>query len=181
MSIRYDTSSDMRKGAKNTVIIGELNSKPSMRLDDLDMKIIVSLMSGLNNKEISRELKVPLSTIQRRTRRIFEREVVYNKVEPNYRYLGYKKGIIHLYIRNNDPMTAAKKLVEIDKVTAASIHIGNSDVVGDIVYRDNMEVLDVISQAKKIEGVERVVWSEEVAAVPVNRSKEKILSFFKLH
>jgi len=143
------------------------------------MKIIVFLILGLNNKEISREVRVPLSTIQRRTRRIFEKGIVNSRVEPSYRHLGYSKGMLHLYIRNNDAMAAAQELAAIDRVVAVSIHIGNSDVVGDIIYRNSTDILDLISRAKKIEGVERVVWSEEVYSVPITRSKEKILSYFK--
>jgi DNA-binding Lrp family transcriptional regulator len=143
------------------------------------MKVIILLILGRNNKEISRETKVPLSTIQRRTRRIFEKEIVKSKVEPNYRHLGYSKGMLHLYIRNNDAMLAAQQLAEIDSVIGVSIHIGNSDVLGDIIYRNSMDILDIISKAKKIEGVERVVWSEEVYNVPITRSKERILSYFK--
>jgi len=87
--------------------------------------------------------------------------------------------MLHLYIRNNDAMLAAQKLAEIDRVVAVSIHIGNSDVVGDIIYRNSTDILDLISRAKKIDGVERVVWSEEVYSVPNIKSKEKILSYFK--
>jgi len=76
-------------------------------------------------------------------------------------------------------MAAAQELAAIDRVVAVSIHIGNSDVVGDIIYRNSTDILDLISRAKKIEGVERVVWSEEVYSVPITRSKEKILSYFK--
>jgi hypothetical protein len=49
------------------------DNKPTVRLDDLDMKILVLFILALNTKDISREARVPPSSIQMRTRRIFKR------------------------------------------------------------------------------------------------------------
>ena len=160
-------------------MLGDATNKESVRLDELDMKIIALLVIGRDNKQIADELRVPLSTIQRRTRRLFEKKTVKNRVEPNYRQLGYSKGVIHLYINNVDAMAVSQKLAEISGVVAVSIHIGNSDIVGDIIYKNSMEVLDLIARCKRIEGVMKVVWSEEVYSMPAVLSDKKILAYFK--
>ena len=89
------------------------------------------------------------------------------------------KGVIHLYINNVDAMAVSQKLADISGVVAVSIHIGNSDIVGDIVYKNSMEVLELIARCKRIEGVMRVVWSEEVYSMPAVLSDKKILAYFK--
>jgi hypothetical protein len=48
---------------------------------------------------------------------------------------------------------------------STSVHIGNSDIVGLFVFQETQHLLDILSNCKKIEGVERVVWSEEVMRV----------------
>ena len=155
------------------------NKTQSVRLDELDMRIIALLVSGKDNKQIADEVRVPLSTIQRRTRKLFEQNTVKNRVEPNYRQLGYSKGVVHLYINNVDALAVSQKLAEIPGVMSVSIHIGNSDIVGDIVYKNSMEVLDLIAKCKRIEGVTRIVWSEEVYSFPSSLSDRKFLSYFK--
>jgi DNA-binding Lrp family transcriptional regulator len=160
-------------------MIGDVTNKDSIRLDELDMRIIALLVAGKDNKQIADEVEVPLSTIQRRTRRLFEKNTVKNRVEPNYKQLGYSKGVIHLYINNVDAIAVSQKLADIPGVVSVSIHIGNSDIVGDIVYKNSMEVLDLIAKCKRIEGVTKVIWSEEVYSLPSVLSDKKILAYFK--
>jgi DNA-binding Lrp family transcriptional regulator len=161
-------------------MIVDATNKPSIiRLDELDMEIVALLVSGKDNKQIANEVKVPLSTIQRRTRKLFEKNIVKSRIEPNYRQLGYNKGVVHLYINNVETMAISQKLAEIQGVVSVSIHIGNSDIVGDIVYRNSMEVLDLIAKCKRIEGVTKVVWSEEVYTLPFVLTDKKVLAYLK--
>jgi DNA-binding Lrp family transcriptional regulator len=51
-----------------------------------------------NNKQISAELGVPLTTIQRRTRNIIENGIMNIKIEPNFKRLGIKRGLLHIYL-----------------------------------------------------------------------------------
>jgi DNA-binding Lrp family transcriptional regulator len=146
-------------------------------LDELDIKIILLLVSGSNNKEISQSIKIPLSTVQRRTRRIFEKGIVRNRVEPNYNVLGLSKGLLHVYVNGKDAREVATGLARLEGIVEVSLHIGNSDVVGQIIYKDSNDILQAISEAKKIDGVERVVWSEEVMSVPIDQSKAN-MSYF---
>jgi DNA-binding Lrp family transcriptional regulator len=151
-------------------------SKPAVKLDELDMQIIALLIGGQNNKEISQTIRVPLSTVQRRTRRIFENNIVRNRVEPDYAHLGLSKGLLHVYVNGKDALQVAGELAKLDGITGVSLHIGNSDVVGEIIYRNSIDVLNAISSAKRIEGVERVVWSEEVMSLPIPNIKAGKLS-----
>ena len=68
----------MRKGVKRVVFDDAYRS--ATMLDEIDTKIIAHLISCKENKEIANELKVPLSTIQRRVRKLFEKNT---KVEWN--------------------------------------------------------------------------------------------------
>jgi hypothetical protein len=51
-------------------------------------------------------------------------------------------------------------------VTWIEIHIGNSDVLGHVVYNGGKELLNLIASIKSMEAVDKVVWSERVYQSP---------------
>ena len=150
--------------------ISEMNNnaspRPSTKMDDLDLELVPLLVAGLDSKGIAKKIQRPLSTIQRRKRMLFERGLLELRIVPNYRKLGFKRGLLHVYVSNGHAEDIGEKLVGLKGVISASLHIGNSDIVGDFVYKDSTEILNLISDAKNIEGVEHTVWSEEVLEIP---------------
>ena len=138
------------------------SSNNSHALDRLDYQIINLMTSGLENRAIAEELKTPLSTVQRRTRILLRSEYISQIFQPNYKKLGLKKGLLHVYLRTGDMKKVAEDLLSSDGIMSAGIHVGNSDIVGEFVYEDSDQLVDLISKVKEINGVDRVVWSEEV-------------------
>src|SRR6266511_236379 len=161
-------------GNKREIDIGNSYEIP---LDNADFRIISLMIAGNDNKQISEELDIPLSTVQRRTRNILLSGVVRVKVEPDFKRLGIKKGLLHIYLSDGDIKGSVLEIAKMDGILGASVHVGNSDVVGDFVYEDSEQLVDVISTIKHMEGVARVLWSEEVYSVPVD--PKNILSSFK--
>jgi len=53
-------------------------------------------------------------------------------------------------------------------VVSIGVHLGNSNLIAGVVYRDNNELLHIITDIKRREGVERIVWSEVVHTLPSN-------------
>ena len=136
-------------------------------LDKIDYKIISLLIPGFENKEISRELGIPLSTVQRRTRNIIRNGLVEIRIQPNFRKIGVKKGLLQVYIRTGEIKESAEEISKLDGVLNSSVHVGNSDVVAEFVYEDSEQLIDTIIKIKRLENVERVLWSEEVFTIPV--------------
>jgi DNA-binding Lrp family transcriptional regulator len=147
------------------------------QLDKIDFKIILLLVLDYDNKKISSSLKIPLSTIQRRTRRILQSGMVKVEYTPNFKKLGIKKGLLHTYLRDGLLRETAEKESEMEGVLSTTIHVGNSDVVSEFVYEASEDLVDIIAAIKQIEGVDRVVWSEEVFRLPTH--KENIMRSFK--
>ena len=152
------------------------NSGP---IDKLDFKIISLMIPGYENKEISRQLGIPLSTIQRRTRNIINSGLVEVNVKPNFRKIGVKKGILHIYISNGNIKETASSIAKMDGMLSLSVHVGNSDVVGEFAYEDSEQLIDTIVKIKKLSDVERVLWSEEVYTIPVD-PQDIVKSFRKM-
>ncbi|HSA73778.1 MAG TPA: Lrp/AsnC family transcriptional regulator [Nitrososphaeraceae archaeon] len=148
-------------------------------LDKIDYNIISLLIPGLENKEISKELGIPLSTIQRRTRNIIKNGLVEIRIQPNFRRIGLKKGLLHIYIRTGNMKETALEISKFDGVLSSSVHVGNSDIVAEFVYEDSDQLIDMIVKIKRLESVERVLWSEEVFTISVD-STNIVRSFKKM-
>jgi len=103
--------------------------------------------------------------------------IVTMRIEPNFKRLGIKKGLLHVYLANGDIKESAFKVAKMDGILTVSVHVGNSDVIGEFVYEDSEQLVDTISNIKHMGHVDRVLWSEEVYSVPVD--PENVLSSFK--
>ena len=147
------------------------------QLDKTDFRIVSLLILGYDNKKISSTLKIPLSTIQRRTRRILLSGMVTLEYQPNFKLLDLKKGLLHTYLRDGQLKKTAEKISKMDGILSVTIHVGNSDVVSEFVYDNNEELVDIIAAIKQIEGVGQVVWSEEVFKLLTQ--KENIMKSFQ--
>jgi DNA-binding Lrp family transcriptional regulator len=163
----------MRRDSK-IIKINNDNSGYNIRLDDVDMKIIELLTFGKSNKQISAKLEVPLSTIQRRTRKLTEKELIVTRTEPNYEKLGFKRGLIHVYLSKGEIDSVGLKLSKMSGIISASVHVGNSDLVGFFIYRNTKQLLKMTTDVKQIPGVDKVMWSEEVYSFHVDKSKNGI-------
>jgi len=162
------------KQETNRNIIENNNHQP---FDNTDFKIISLLCIGQDNKKISSTLKIPLSTIQRRTRRIFQSGIVKVEYTPNFNILGIKKGLLHTYLQDGQLRETARKISEMEGILSTSIHVGNSDVVSDFVYERSEDLVEIISKIKHLEGVDRALWSEELIKLPSH--KENIMKSFE--
>ncbi|WP_148685677.1 Lrp/AsnC family transcriptional regulator [Candidatus Nitrosocosmicus hydrocola] len=124
------------------------------------------MLGGKNNKQTSKLLSIPLSTVQRRVRHLFAASIITSRIELNYEKLGYKTGLLHIYLENGGIDRMAKRIDELEGVTFVEIHIGNSDILAHVVYKDGKKLLSLVSEIKNFDGVERIVWSERVYQSP---------------
>jgi DNA-binding Lrp family transcriptional regulator len=139
-------------------------------IDSVDVKIIDLLIGGLKSRQIAERLDRPLSTVQRRIRKLFEEGIVKSSVELAYKRLGLKRGDLFVYLRSGDVRSIADRIAGMEGILDVSIHIGNSDIMGRFMYTDSAHLLEFTSRVRQLEGVERVVWSEEVYQVPLKNS-----------
>ena len=132
------------------------------KIDDIDTDIIQLLTAGKNNREISSTVNVALSTIQRRIRNLIISGLVVQNFQISYEHLGLNSGLINIIVANGDINEVAKKVCDLDGVISVEVHIGNFDITGRIVYEDRPDLLNIISNIKKIRGVKSVLWSERI-------------------
>ena len=76
--------------------------------------------------------------------------------------------MLHIYLTDGNYDQIGNKVSVLKGVLSTEIHIGNSDIVSHVVYKDNRDLLNLLSMVKKMEGVERIVWSECVYKINNN-------------
>ena len=158
-------------------IANSINNDNKLKFDNVDFKIITLLVLGYDNKKVSSTLKIPLSSIQRRSRIILLSKIITQEYIPNFKLLGIKKGMLHIYLRDGNLKQRAETISKLDGVLSVSIHVGNSDIVAEFVYDNSECLVDIISEIKHMQDIEKILWSEEIYKVPV--SKENISKSFK--
>src|SRR5215471_20709687 len=135
-------------------------------IDGLDQKLIELLLKGYSNKNIALEARSPLSTIQRRIKRIFEDQYIHKKNELNHRKLGLRKGYLLISLKGDYSDRVAQKISTIKGITCISLVTGSIDILCVCLFRDTNHLFKMIESIKTIERVEKVSWSEEVRNIP---------------
>jgi nitrate reductase NapAB chaperone NapD len=84
---------------------------------------------------------------------------------------------LHIYLSDGKLRETAEKISEMEGIISVSLHIGNSDILAEFVYVNADSIVDIISSIKKIEGIERIVWSQEIENIII--SKDKIMKTYQ--
>ena len=67
--------------------------------------------------------------------------------------------VIHGYLCNGNTDQIARQVNNLPTIESVEVHISNSDLIANVLYTDNKQLLKTSSDIKKIEDVERIVWS----------------------
>lgn len=146
--------------------ISQINPKTDkLDLDELDLSLIRAMVKGGSSSDIAEQLKRPLSTVQRRIRKIEQKGFVSSKPRPNLEAFGFKRGMIEIEISTTDHIDICDKLLSIEGIISASAYLGNTDATAVVIYKDSKQALKVMSKVKQLTGITDVRWSEEVYSV----------------
>ena len=170
----YSNNNDNNSNDNNTSVeVPSYFNTDTYIIDDLDQKLLELILKGYENRKIATEVKTPLSTIQRRIKKIIENQYISRKNELNYKKLGLRKGYLQISIRGDKTYEVTGKLTRINGITAISEVTGNFDVLCVCVFKDTDDLFRLLEDIKTIERVHEVSWSEEVRSIEV---QEKLAS-----
>jgi DNA-binding Lrp family transcriptional regulator len=151
---------------ENIDVSSQLNNYP-LAIDNLDKKLLELLVRGYENKKIAAEVKTPLSTIQRRIRRIFENQYINRKNELNYKKLGLRKGFFQITLHGDKSHIVAQKLAGLKGIISVSEVTGNFDILCVCVFKDTDELFNLLENIKTTEKIDKVAWVEEVRSLQI--------------
>jgi len=143
---------------------------------EVDKKVLKSLLDSsgrVSSLSLSRKLEIPLTTVQRRRKRL-EGEFLEVSYSLRLDKLGWRKA--DLLVSTHKGMTSAigKELLTHNTITRVSKSLGEHtiDLHAESVFKNNKELLNVIEWIKSLDGVRDVIWTEAVEMVGKNSSMQ---------
>jgi DNA-binding Lrp family transcriptional regulator len=163
-----------RKLSNSAIGSNKINNKDSQKfpLDSIDINIIRELLAKADIKsvDIAYKYKVPISTIQRRRKRLVN-SILDKKYLIDITKRDLRTGIILANVQRGKAKEVAKMILERHKSNAISSSIRINDhnnVITEIIYNTSSELYNILEQVKKIPYVSSASWSELVEVVGNN-------------
>jgi DNA-binding Lrp family transcriptional regulator len=140
--------------------------------DSIDINIIRELLAktDIRSADIASKYKVPISTIQRRRKRLVD-SILEKKYLIDITKRGLRTGIILVKVERGKAKEVAKMILERHKSNAISSSTRVNDqnnVMVEIIYNTSSELYNILEQVKKIPYVSSATWSELVEVVGKN-------------
>lgn len=138
-----------------------------------DKKILKSLLASggrVSSLKLSRELDIPLSTVQRRRKRLEELLLETSYVLKVDKF-GWRRATLFISTQNGRTMSVAKELLQWeDAIISVNRTMGGSeiDLQLEFIFRQNSELLELIEKIRAVEGVRSVTWNESIEVIGKN-------------
>ena len=175
------------------------NKNAMGKLDKKDFSILNELLANadITSFNISKKLKMPLSTVQRRRTAIERSSIVRKSYELNAARFGWRTADILINVEKGDSEGIASRLltenlgIRVDsdiskkinninsnkslngsRVIETSLRIGDPviNVVARIIYKSSDELFHIVQEIGKMPNITRVEWSEIVKVVGRNNT-----------
>jgi DNA-binding Lrp family transcriptional regulator len=167
------------------------------KLDKKDLIILNEMLANpdVTSLNISKKLKLPLSTVQRRRTAIERSSIVRKSYELDAKQFGWRTADILITVEKGDCVEIANRLLTEDigvgltsdiskvinkddnispgpRVIESSLRIGDPvvNVVTRVIYKSSDELFHIIQEIKKMPNIARVEWSEIVKVVGRNNA-----------
>ena len=138
--------------------------------DKTILRRLVSSSGFASSLVLSRELDIPMTTVQRRRKRLES-----NLVERNYllkaERLGWRTATLYVTSENGSTVAIGKKILEMNEmVSSVARNMGEKDmdIRVELFFRTNVELASILELIKSIKGVRNVVWSESIELIGKN-------------
>jgi hypothetical protein len=147
-------------------------------LSNSDKKIVCQMIESgghVSSLSLSRELDIPISTIQRRRSRLDE-ILVETNYSLNVEKLGWKRAMLLISVSSGNASGIGKEILESgDMIESVYRMNGDSivDLMAEVVFKTNSELVSLMDQIKSKPGVRNVLWSEYVQLVGKNNNTAK--------
>lgn len=147
--------------------------KPAFSTTDKKiLKALVSSSGATSSLMLSKELDIPLSTVQRRRKKL-ESDFLEFYYLPKVEKLGWHIAIIFISMDSGTANAVGKELLSWeDSVVNVARTMGDErmDLVVQVVFRDSKDLLEICDSIKAIPGVRNLFWTELVAVLGKNTS-----------
>ena len=141
-------------------------------MSEIDKKILKTLVtsrSRVSSLTLSRTLEIPLTTVQRRRKRL-ESEYVETMHSMRLDIFGWRLGQLLISTKSGMTKSIGRQLLAFAQVISVTRSIGEHtiDLCVEIVFKDNKELVALIDQIKAMDEVKDVIWTEKIETLGRN-------------
>jgi DNA-binding Lrp family transcriptional regulator len=135
-------------------------------MDRKMLRLLLDSEGSIPTHEISQKLNVPVSTVQRRRKRL-EEEYLIKHYSLDPMKFGFRRIDLLIYTEGGETMNIGKELLKREEVTYAARTIGEHtiDLRIEVFVKDNGVLLDLLETVKAMKGVRDVVWTEVIETI----------------
>ena len=130
------------------------------------LRLLLDSEGVISSHELSVKLSVPVSTVQRRRKRLEESYLIkHYSLDPMK--FGYRKIDLLIYTEGGETISIGRELLDREEVTYAARTIGEHtiDLRVEVFVKDNAVLLDLLEHVKAMKGVRDVVWTEVIQII----------------
>jgi DNA-binding Lrp family transcriptional regulator len=159
------------KQRKRTAKRGDKDQTPV--LSPVDKKILKTLLSStgeISSLTLSRELDIPLSTVQRRRKRL-EADFLEASYSPKLEKLGWRVAMLFVHTEKGNTIGVGKEILSWKDSTVRvwrAIGAETTDIITEAIFKENKDLMDIIERVKAIKGVTNISWIELVSTLGKN-------------
>ena len=146
---------------------GNSTTDTASLLSSIDKKLLKELIvskGSVSMVALSRTLQVPLTTLQRRRKRI--EDLLVRTFSLKYQEFAMRQITFLLTTEGHSSASISKQVLTLVGITRAVQTLSNAvDLQIDAVVKTNKEIADLAEQIKAIKGVRTVTWFESIAVL----------------
>jgi DNA-binding Lrp family transcriptional regulator len=138
--------------------------------DKTILRRLVSSSGYTSSQVLSRELEIPMTTVQRRRKRL-ESDLVERNYLLKAERLGWRTATLYVTSENGSTVAIGKAILEMNEmVSSVTRNMGENDmdIRVELFFRTNFELASILELIKSIKGVRNVVWSESIELIGKN-------------
>jgi DNA-binding Lrp family transcriptional regulator len=144
---------------------------PALSLSAVDKKMLKMMLASNSNTStlmLSRELNVPLTTMQRRRKRLSS--LIHNSYSLDWKKFGMRSMMFFITTENVAPSTLAKEIMSWPEVVSVTKMFSSDgkDLMVQAILKTNKEVVNFSERARILTGVKEVCWNEPIEVLDKN-------------
>jgi DNA-binding Lrp family transcriptional regulator len=141
-------------------------------LSSVDRKILAILLESdrrVSSSEMSKKLGIPMSTVQRRRKRL-EKEYITANYSLNSKNFGWRTVDLLIATERGATLQVGKELLKRRDISSVASMLGEHaiNLRAEALVMSNAELLRLLEQVKAIDGVRDVLWCEVVETIGKN-------------
>jgi DNA-binding Lrp family transcriptional regulator len=162
----------------NSMNSQRIGKRAGVILSSIDKKILKALLESAGSPssiQLSRDLDIPITTVQRRRKRL-EEEFISESYTLNYEKFAMRHVTFLVSFNAGNTLEFKKEILALQKVIALTRTFGDgADLKIEAILGTNQEFIELSEKIKALPGVQKVSWFESIESLGKNNVADLLI------